>query len=788
MKKHLFLYFILLVFTTKSAFGQNSCVGTSGQIKWSYWNFTSFPDSSDLYANENFPSRPDGFQMMGSSQSPINYNDYIGSLMRGYIQVPVTENYQFNVTGDDRVTLYLSTNDLPINKRKKAETTVYTGLTDYNKQPSQTTAVINLVGGQNYYFELFGFEATGGDHTTFYWRKPSNPDTTWRIIDFNYIKDYACSQVCPPRGTACNDGNALTTNDLQDGFCNCVGTMPTTNACVGAKGIVEAYYYDNILGDNVEPDLIAAPRFPLQPHRKERLKGAYGPLKYFANDQYGTLVQGFLTVPKTGQYEFNITGDNQTQFFLSKNDSIQYKQTHQAIVIYGIDETDHTRFTFQNIAPLTLEKGKYYYYEFRHKENSWRDHFNLYWKTSFHEQKTWKRVSNFYLHDYKCELACIPAGTLCDDGNPFTNNDIINANCECVGTPCSGANCNDLGARYTPYEVCAPTKNLVPDQSFAWESCQNAPNPNAARSTNQRWIKYNLGDTYLLKNSRIWNYNVAGETDKGFKQVVFDYSMDGNTWTALPGTFTWQAASGLADYAGFTGPNFSNVKAKFVLISAINNWGDPACSGFSKLTFEAQLCNGDGATCDDGDPLTIHDRFDNSCNCKGVKINCLSDTISLGKFALIDTLYKAKSRIITESMVNPTKNVSFTAGNSIVFLPGFEVNQAGIFKAEIKNCLSTAFVANEVKTTPPKTKETLIEADSVEAKLKRIIFKLNEPSQVKLTIKDKSENLIVTLIDDLVQTTGTQIKMLPTNKLPKGLYWVELTINTQIMREQFEVL
>jgi hypothetical protein len=40
----------------------------------------------------------------------------------------------------------------------------------------------------------------------------------------------------------------------------------------------------------------------------------------------------------------------------------------------------------------------------------------------------------------------------------------------------------------------------------------------------------------------------------------------------------------------------------------------------------------------------------------------------------------------------------------------------------------------------------------------------------------------------LVQTTGTQIKMLPTNKLPKGLYWVELTINTQIMREQFEVL
>lgn len=200
-------------------------------------------------------------------------------------------------------------------------------------------------------------------------------------------------------------------------------------------------------------------------------------------DDYGTYLQGFLTVPVTGTYEFNLTGDNQTYFFLSKNDSIKYKQTHQALVIYGVDEAEHNNNSFQSTAPLVLEKGKYYY-EFRHKENGWRDHFNLFWKTPFHERKEWKRVSNFYLYDYKCEIACIPASTLCDDGNPLTKNDQYNATCQCVGTPCTPPNCDDTGANYVPYDPAGHTKNLVSGAEYSWLSCNTTnANPNAARTS-----------------------------------------------------------------------------------------------------------------------------------------------------------------------------------------------------------------------------------------------------------------------------------------------------------------
>ncbi len=782
--KKVFLFLVTLI--SFHAHSQN-CVGTAGQVKWNYWaGFTSLPDSSDLYSLEYFPTRPDGFQIMGSTQSPINYTDNFASMMRGYISVPSTDNYKFNVTGDDRVRFYLSTDDSPLNKIKRAETTIHTGITEYNKQASQTSQVIQLVGGQNYYFELHGFEGAWSDHSTLYWRKPSSADTTWRIIDFNFIKDYNCPSTCPPRGTACNDGNSNTTNDQQDGLCNCVGNLLTTNACVGARGITEAYYYDNLSGGYIEPDLISAPRFPLQPHRKELLKGAYGPLLPHTNDNYGTLVQGFLTVPVSGNYEFNLTGDNQTFFFLSKNDSLQYKQTSQAIVFYGVDDNEHTNSVFQSIGPLAMEKGKYYYFEFRHKDNTWRDHFSLFWKTPFHQQKTWKKIPNFYLFDYKCELACIPQGTPCNDGNSFTNNDQYDNNCQCIGTPCSGPNCNDAAARYAPYETCAPTKNLVPDPAFSWLSCASTANPNTGR-TATKWIKYDLGDTYLLKSSRIWNYNVLNQTNKGFKSVVIDYSMNGTNWTAMPGTYTWPQASGASDYAGFIGPNFGDIKAKYILISSIDNWGSTTCSGFSKITFDVQMCNGNGTTCDDGDPLSMNDVFDANCNCKGVRLDCFSDTLNLGQYNLSTATYQAKKRIETNSIVPNTQNVSFTAGNSIVFMPGFQAN-AGVFKAEIKNCIQTIFAQEASKNKEVTSKNvSLLESDSTNANLKKIIFKLNEPSIVTLTIKDSNDNILVTLIDDLIQTTGTQIKYLPTNKLSKGSYWIELKIKSAVMREELIV-
>ncbi len=789
MKLKIFYILIFLTLVHTSLYSQSSCVGTPGQVKWSYWlNFTAMPDSLDLTALENYPAHPDGTQLLGSLKAPQNFAENFAAVIRGYIYVPQTTNYTFNITGDDKVKFYLSPDENPSNKSKRAEVKTWSNIDEHNKEANQTSKSIQLVAGQNYYFEMQHYEGGYGDHMTLFWRKTANPDTTWLVIDYNYIKEYVCGQTCAVRGTPCNDGNSLTTNDQQDGFCNCVGTYPTANACVGPKGLTEAYYYDNVIGNYVEPDLINSPKFPLVPDRKEKLLGAYGPLVPYSKDNYGTLVQGFLTVPVSGSYEFNITGDNQTYFFLSKNDSIQYKQYHQAIVIYGVAENEHNTSSFQSISPVYLEKGKYYYYEFRHKENGWRDHFNLFWKTPFYGSTDWKRVPNFYLYDYQCEISCISQGTPCNDGNPYTKNDRYNNNCQCVGTPCSGADCDDLSVSYQSYESCAATKNLLTNAESSWVSCNTSPNPNTARSAQTKWIKYDFGDIYKFQGTRVWNYNVASETNKGLKNVTVDYSTDGTTWQSLGTTYLWQQAPGTSDYSGFAGPNLNDVKARYILISAIDTWGN-SCAGLSKITFDASLCSVKGTACDDQDPLTKHDQFDANCNCKGVNINCATDTLKLENLTLSEASYKAIKEIKATSLVPKPKNISFTAGNDIVLLPGFDTRDSTVFSADIANCLQAAFIQNQVASANKKdsTATGFSAKDTLNNKTKKIIFRLNKPAQVVLTVKDANEQIIATIIDDYYQNLGTQIKYLPINKLAKGQYWVELKAGVEILRESLIV-
>jgi len=180
---------VVILIINQPILAQN-CVGTAGQVKWNYWTgFSSSPDSSDLFVLENFPSRPDGSQTLGYLKTPVNYTDYFASLIRGYIKVPVTETYIFNITGDDKSIFFLSTNDSPANKIKRAEVITYTGLTEYTKEPGQTSQNIQLVGGQYYYFELYNFEGTGGDFVSLQWRKAAETSVVVSGIVFSYIYD-----------------------------------------------------------------------------------------------------------------------------------------------------------------------------------------------------------------------------------------------------------------------------------------------------------------------------------------------------------------------------------------------------------------------------------------------------------------------------------------------------------------------------------------------------------------------------------------------------------------------
>mgnify|MGYP006178666151 CR=1 FL=1 len=363
------IVFIFFLFVARGLHAQ-SCLGTPGQVTWRYWLNMPSSNSSDtsaLYTNEKFPSFPDGFQTLASLQMPVNFTDNFAASMRAFIRPTETASYRFNVTGDDRVVVYFSSNGPEAQKKVIAEVLIWTNRTEHTKSPTQTSQWFTLEAGKTYYVEMVHLEGGSGDHAALHWQKSN--ETTWQVVDFRYLIDYACWGNCPLAGTACNDGDPTTNRDVQDGNCNCFGEPTKPVTCIGNRGGVEAYYYDNIPGSYVENDLLNAPQFPLVPSRKEFLPSANGPLKPNSRDQYGSMVQGYLTVPVTGNYLFNLTGDNQTMFFLSKNHDPAFLQTHQLIVTNGVGEYQHTASRFQSTSPLLLEKGKYYYFEIVHKEN-----------------------------------------------------------------------------------------------------------------------------------------------------------------------------------------------------------------------------------------------------------------------------------------------------------------------------------------------------------------------------------------------------------------------------------
>lgn len=770
--KLIYTFSLLLIYNFIQA---QVCVGTAGQVKWECWQNLFDDDLGELYANEDYPQNPDYSLTLYKLQSPINFDNVMGAKISGFIRVPVSDTVTFNLTGDDVTRFYLSTDDNPDNMTLEAYTDGWTNIEEHDKYPEQTSAPIYLEADSFYYFEMIYVEGGGGDHISLWWMTDNENPNDWVLINSNYIHGVDClPAACPPRNTPCDDGDATTIDDMEDGFCNCQGRKDDPNTCIGERFKIKSYGYDSIPGSELN-DLYTDPDFPAMPHRGITLH-------YLAEknqntvDSTGYLIQAFLSVPVTGNYKFNITGNNECIFFLSSDDDPANKQAHQILVTGSTGPTEHNKYIYQSTSFINLEKDKYYYIELNHKEGSWNEHYSIFWQTPFTPADTWKRIPEFYIYDYDCTLACIPQGTPCDDGDPFTNNDMYDANCECVGTPCVGANCNDPLASYTPYAKCDFTDQIDNRLDNNWLSCSTYANPNPARPVSH-WIRYDFGQKFLMHQSHIWNYNAAGGFQQGFESVAIDYSMDGSTWTEL-GTYNWNLADGTSEYSGFAGPDFGGIEARYVLITCLDPPASEPCRGFGKLLINAEYCPNVGQPCDDGDPATIYDVINENCVCVGftnVFNDCAVDTLMLGDTLIVLDTLSAVDFIQSSNTIGVSEMVMFVAGDQISLEPGFETVLGSNFEAFIEFCEGSGAQEEEDEEPVLKSKDNidLLRVFEVpETDIQVIEFYVEDRGNIKLDIIDASGKEIYTLINTEFINKGLYRKRLRTKKLSQGIYQV----------------
>ena len=117
-----------------------------------------------------------------------------------------------------------------------------------------------------------------------------------------------------------------------------------------------------------------------------------------------------------------------------------------------------------------------------------------------------------------------------------------------------------------------------------WISCEATENPNSVRGSGH-WIQYDFGETYKLYELHIWNTNAPDLLDYGMQNVVIDVSLDGTTWTEA-GQYLIPQADGDSHYEGAELMSFDSAIARFVIITAIDNYGGN-CFGLSEMRVRA---------------------------------------------------------------------------------------------------------------------------------------------------------------------------------------------------------
>lgn len=337
-----------------------------------------------------------------------------------------------------------------------------------------------------------------------------------------------------------------------------------------------------------------------------------------------------------------------------------------------------------------------------------------------------------------------------------------------------------------------------------WLSCTTSTN---AADRTGHWIQYDFGAAYNLLSSHFWNYNVVGEVSKGFKDVQIDYSMDGSTWISF-GTFSFAEATGGNDYAGETGPDFSNIQARYLIITAINNHSGDTCSGLGELKINIKNCTQlktgatiQNVTCDAGGAIqlnpaggvgnftiqwadagsetyrpnlssgdyTVSITDERGCMVSqqiNIPISDESTTVTtISDLPIPSDTFQLAGIIESTGFVTSTGKVGFFATNSIQLLPGFQANTGSDFLAKIIACVpaSSSIIPEEIIATKSKVKSLIVpilkEVQPITIALKALPNPFREKTTIELSLT-KAQNINIGVFSLL----GSEVKMLASDE------------------------
>ena len=241
---------------------------------------------------------------------------------------------------------------------------------------------------------------------------PPNIVSTNDCLHITFFSDYIINEggwsaeiSCSSTDEICNNGIDDDGDGSTDEFCN---TCPT--------GSIDYERWTGISGSAIS-NLTNNSNYPDNPNIEGVLNSFQGPVNIGNN--YGTRARGYLKPTETGFYQFTVTSDDASEFYLS-SDGDPTNMTQIASVPGWTQINQFNKYAQQNSASIFLYAGANYYVEMLHKEGGGGDHFQVYWTTPSNSTRT--IIPGSFLSPLEC--CSVDAGidqTICEGSSTTLN-------------------------------------------------------------------------------------------------------------------------------------------------------------------------------------------------------------------------------------------------------------------------------------------------------------------------------------------------------------------------------
>ncbi|HEY0741013.1 MAG TPA: PA14 domain-containing protein [Chryseosolibacter sp.] len=403
-----------------------SCSGTGGMFQEFWGNVTG----TDVRSFDFSGYYTAGYRYLNAFETDQYYGNNYASRMRGYVCVPQTGPYTFWISSDDYSELYLSTDDTEANKKLVAWVYGVTRFREYDKYASQKSVQITLQAGQRYYIEARHKEGTGNDFISVGWTLPdgtlerpiggnrlisispaaNNPPSVaitspqenqqftapaniritadvedpdgLKYVKFSYVQGSSMYQLAtftaPPYEYEWRNVPASTYQVVVEAQDN-QGSTSIQSVSITVTGGPECSGTGTIMREiwtGIPGTSVSSIPVDESPDRIVQLT-SLATQNYYGND-YGSRIRGYVCAPQTGRYTFWISGDDNSELWLSSSEDPAGKQ-RIAYVSGSTAVNQWSKYPSQVSTQIDLVQGQRYYIEVLHKEGNGADHVEVGW-------------------------------------------------------------------------------------------------------------------------------------------------------------------------------------------------------------------------------------------------------------------------------------------------------------------------------------------------------------------------------------------------------------------------